>query len=212
MVASLAQLDSTRLLILRHYCGGMGTWNYVSLAVIGEKKEVNAFNRIALTLPVLCDYVTKRRGKPVSSAMYEDMVFHQPSRWGTSWWWTRYSFSLNASEPVEMVRHASKMFPQLCFRLDWDVEHEEFGTLLARKGRIQGSYRIDADALRDLLFNTMPWGEDDDENDVHLEIDCLLAEAFGNRFDQLWSFRICRILNSQGVKTKTHQKPKARNL
>lgn len=48
---------------------------FVDLSPVGVRKEVNAFNAIALKLPVLSDYVVSRRGKPVTSVMFEEGVF-----------------------------------------------------------------------------------------------------------------------------------------
>jgi hypothetical protein len=86
----------------------MSTWNLISLAVIGDKKDVSAFHRVALHLPFLSHYVIERNGKPVRYAMFEDMIFEKPWLWCKHWWRSCYHFTIRDVEPaVEMVQDVS---------------------------------------------------------------------------------------------------------
>ena len=175
----------------------MAHWYFVDLVMIGDRKDINAFNRIALQLPVLSDYVIDRNGKPVTFVMYEDMVFEKPRLWRKYWWCSGYRFQTRVAEPaVEMVRDVSKRFPGLCFRLDWDFEHEEFGTHFIRRGRIE-SHEFDAESRREDLFQELTGGAEDYDEDVFWEIDGKVAQEFADRFEKLWQPKIYRILDAQ---------------
>lgn len=92
----------------------MSQWYFVDLSPVGVRKEVNAFNAIALKLPVLSDYVVSRRGKPITSVMFEDMVFEKPQPWGTNWSSSTFRFQTKIVEPaIEMVQDVSKRLPGL---------------------------------------------------------------------------------------------------
>ena len=175
----------------------MGHWYFADLATVGERRDVNAFNRIALTLPVLSDYVIARNGKPVTSVMFEDMVFEKPGPWGKHWWISRYRFQTKIIEPVfDMVQDVSKRFPGLSFRLDWDFEHEEFGTRLVRGGRVE-SHEYDAESRREALHRELTGAADDDDEEVCWEIDDRVVQEFSDRFDKLWRPKIYRALYSR---------------
>lgn len=88
----------------------MGTWNFVSLNIIGDKKDVSAFNRVALKLPVLSNYVIERNGKPVTQAMYEDMIFEKPQRWCKHWWHSWYHFSTRITESAVGNKRDASVF------------------------------------------------------------------------------------------------------
>jgi hypothetical protein len=175
----------------------MANWYFVDLAVIGVKKDVNAFNRIALSLPVLSDYVITRNGKPITSVMFEDMVFEKPEPWGKHWWSSWYRFQTRDLEPVfDMMQDVSKRYSGLCFRLDWDFEHEEFGTRLVRGGRVE-SHEYDAESRREALYKELTSATDGDDEGVDWEIDTRVAQEFSGRFDKLWRPKIYRTLYSR---------------
>jgi hypothetical protein len=175
----------------------MGNWYFIDLGVIGAKKNVNAFNRIAASLPVLSDYISARNGKPITSVMFEDMVFEKPEPWAKHWWRSWYRFQTRVLEPVfEMVQDASKQYPGLCFRLDWDYEHEEFGTRLVRGGRVE-SYEYDAESRREALYQELTSVTDGDDEEICWEIDARVAQEFSDRFDKLWRPKIYHTLYSR---------------
>jgi hypothetical protein len=183
----------------------MSTWNFISLAVIGVKKDVSAFNRVALQLPVLSQYVIERNGKPVRSAMFEDMIFEKPWRWCKHWWRSCYHFMIRDVEPaVEMVQDVSKRHLNLCFRLDWNCEHEQYRTHLIRRGRVE--YRdFDGGERRLDLLEELTGGAEDYGDEVEWEIDMIVTSEFERQFEKLWHRRTYKILYDQ-----LHRKSKKR--
>lgn len=174
----------------------MGNWYYAGLAAIGERRDVTAFRRVALKLPVLADYVVSRKGKPVTSVMFEDMVVEKPEPWGRHWRCGWYRFQTSDIEPViETVREASLTYPRLCFRLDWNLEYEEFGTRLVRRGKAT-FHEFDASARREALYLELS-DADGEEGVDDWEIDSRVSEEYRQRFDKLWRPRVYRILYSQ---------------
>jgi len=174
----------------------MATWTGVSLTVIGEKKAVSAFDRGALQLPVLSEYVTERDGKPITWAIFEDMIVEKPSRWCRYWWCSGYHFMTKDPQPtIEMVQDVSSNHLNLCFQLDWDCEHEEFRTHFVRRGRLE-SKAFDAKRRRHKLFEELTDGSDGDDA-VDWEINAIVSREFSETCRRLWHSRIYGILYSQ---------------
>src|SRR5262249_18447352 len=176
----------------------MGTWSFVSLTVVGDKKDVSAFDRAAPQLPVLSHYVTERAGKPITYAMFEDMVVEKPRRWRKQWWYSSYLFATKDPDPaVEMVQDVSTQHPNLCFQLDWNCEREEFRTHFIRRGRVE--YQdFDAMDRRDELFTQLSGSCEKTEDELHDEgidwqIDDIITDEFTALFAKLWHARIYRI-------------------
>jgi hypothetical protein len=175
----------------------MSHWYFAHLAVTGNRKDVNAFNRIALRLPVLSDYVTSRNGRPVTQVLYEDMVFETPLRWGQHWWRSWYLFQTRDIVPAtEMVRGVSREYSGLCFQLDWDFEHEEFGSHFFRRGR-DDSCKFDGQALRERIVQQLSRGKEDDNE----EVDDRFCEEVDRRLGSLWRKKTYDILRSQNHRT-----------
>jgi hypothetical protein len=129
--------------------------------------------------------------------MFEDMVFEKPEPWGRHWWSSWYRFQTRVLEPVfDMLQEASKRYPGLGFRLDWDFEHAEFGTRLVRGGRAQ-SHEYDAEARREALYQEMTSVMNGDDEEVCWEIDAKVVREFRDRFDKLWRPKIYRTLYSR---------------
>jgi len=175
----------------------MGTWSFVSLTVIGDKKDVSAFDRVALQLPVLSDYVIERDGKPITWAIFEDMIFENPRRWCKHWWHSCYHFSTRVPESaIEMVQDVSKKYTSLCFQVDSNCEHEELRSNFIRRGRVE--YQdYNAAQRREALFKELTCGVDDGNDEVDWEIDAIVSDEFKARCKRLWHRRIYRVLYAQ---------------
>lgn len=176
----------------------MAVWSFLDLAVIGDKKDVNAFDRVAMQLPVLSDYVIEKKGRPVTTVMFEDMVSEKPRRWRNYWWRSEYHFQTKNEKPaVAIIRRVSNRFPYLCFWLDCDCEHEEFRTHFIRNGRIE-SHKLDARQRIDDLYQRLTNGaEDCDLDDVDSQIDETVVQEMAARFKRLWQPKIHRILDAR---------------
>jgi hypothetical protein len=205
----------------------MGTVCFLHLAVTGGTKlEVDAFDRIALSLPVLSEYVIERDGKPIDYAMYEDMVFEPPRRWGRHWWRSRYDFNMIEPRPaVELLQSASSKFPRLCFQVDWSYEHEEYGSYFCYRSKVEareyagqrlrerfyqqlvkaastGGYIKGwprAPKKRIVQYWTRP--EDDGQDEIALAVDSYVdgrfCEVIYARLEKLWRRKTFDILRAQ---------------
>ncbi len=138
----------------------VANWINGRLAVSGQKTDVEAFAKVALTLPTFEELHALADPSPGVKCDEPQMDIDGPEKWRDGRWKIQYHFMAKYDVPLEEVTEASVNHPRLCFILGYcDPNDNTFGSYFIYKGQVE-EFALPEDRVNDYVFDES--GEDDE--------------------------------------------------